>query len=166
MTENTRTPATVVCIGNSLMGDDGVGAAVARRLRDVCSSDDVCIVERPNADMGLIGHFTRPGRIIIVDAMDSGSPPGSVYRFDPDDTGVTELRSHNIHGMGVGFLLTSARMCGHDPDVTVYGVQVGDIRPRPDQLSDSVAEAVPDVVRMILDDVTARPNTTGTSRSS
>lgn len=148
---------TVVCIGNSLMGDDGLGAAVARELRKDGGSEGLCIVERPNADMGLIGHFSRPGRVIVVDAMDTGSPPGAVFRFDPDDVGVTELRSNNIHGMGVGFLMTSARLAGHDPDVTVYGVQVGDVRPNPDTLSEDVAAAVPEVARMVLGDIAGRP---------
>ncbi len=66
---------------------------------------------------------------------------------------MTSLRSNNIHGMGVPHLVANARLSGADPDVVVYAVQVGDVRPRPDQLTPAVAAAVPAVVAMIREDI-------------
>lgn len=145
-------PTTVLCIGNTVMGDDGVGAAVARLLQER-SDLDVSIVVRANAELALIGYFEGDSRVIVVDAIDAGTEPGSVFRFDPDEAGVTELRSNNIHGMGVGYIVTNARLSGHRPSVIIYGVQVGDVRPRPDQLTDEVAAVVPLVAEMIAHEV-------------
>lgn len=156
-TDGAGTPGdstTVLCIGNTLMGDDGVGAAVARALRE--SAARGCrIIERPNAEMGLIKYFLDGDRIIVVDALDAGVQPGSIFRFTPDQAGITELRSNNIHGMGVGFLVTNARLAGRDPDVTVYGVQVGDVRPIGEVLSPEVSSAVPVVAQMIAEEIGA-----------
>jgi len=140
---------TVLGIGNTLMGDDGVGAVIVRRLASRTLSPDVLVTERPNADMGLMRYFIESERLFVVDALDAGAEPGSVFRFDPDETGVTGLRSNNIHGMGVGFLITNARLSGARPEVVVYGVQVGDVRPRPDRLSPDVEQAVDIVVEML-----------------
>ncbi|MRR38600.1 hydrogenase maturation protease, partial [bacterium] len=140
-------PSTaVVGIGNTLMGDDGVGAVIVRRLAERRLAEGTVVTERPNADAGLMKYFLRYDRIFVVDALDAGADPGSVFRFDPDVTGVTALRSNNIHGMGVGFLLTNARLCGASPVVTIFGVQVEDVRPRPDVLSVSVEQAIDSVV--------------------
>ncbi len=144
---------TVLGIGNTLMGDDGVGAIVAREFALLDLGPDVAVVERPNAEMGLLKHFLDSDVVIVVDALDAGSEPGAVFRFTPDQAGITSLRSNNIHGMGVGFLVTNARLSGIDPHVVVYGVQVGVVGPRADSLSEPVAEAVPHVVEMVRNEL-------------
>lgn len=140
---------TIIGIGNTLMGDDGVGVVVARALESGALPPDVAVVQRANAEMGLMRHFTESAHIIVIDAIDAGAEPGAIFRFDPDVTGVTSLRSNNIHGMGVGFLLTSARLRGSSPSVVVYGIQVGDIRPRPDSLSPDVERAAREATEMV-----------------
>lgn len=139
----------VLGIGNTLMGDDGVGAAVARSLVRLGLPHDVAVLESPNADMGLVRHFRESERVYVVDAIDAGAEPGAVFRFSPDEAGVTSLRSNNIHGMGVGFLITNARLMGADPSVVVFGIQVADIRPRPDTLTDEVSQAAEAVAQML-----------------
>lgn len=148
---------TIVGIGNTLMGDDGVGAVVARSIASRGLPERVTVVERPIADMGLMRHFLDADRIIVVDALDAGAEPGSIFRFDPDEVGVTTLRSNNIHGMGVGFLITNARMWGAWPEVVVYGIQVGDVRPRPDQLSPEVQEAAERVQHLVEEELGVAP---------
>jgi hydrogenase maturation protease len=151
------TRVTVLGIGNTLMGDDGIGAVVVRRLAERGLAEDVRVIERAAADMGLVRYFLDSERVVVVDALDAGAEPGSVFRFDPDDAGVTALRSNNIHGMGVGYLVTNARLIGARPEVVVYGVQVGDVRPRPDSLSACVHEAVEPLVEMIERDLAGVP---------
>lgn len=101
------------------------------------------------AHMGLVRHFRESDAVVVIDAIDAGAAPGAVFRFDPDEAGVTELRSNNIHGMGVGYLLTNARLLGARPRVIVYAIQVGDVRPS-DDLTAEVAEACAEVGRMVL----------------
>lgn len=146
-----RAPRVAILgIGNSLMCDDGVGVAVARRvLEEGALPDSVEVVLGETAGMGLVRYFREYDGVVFVDAIDVGDEPGSVYRFGPDEAGVTELRSNNIHGMGVGYLMTCARMTGADPEVVCVAVQVGDVRPLPDELTQAVADAVPGAVALV-----------------
>lgn len=145
---------TILGIGNTLMGDDGVGAVVARTLAQRSLGDGVEIVERVNAEMALVGHFIRSDRVLVIDAIDAGAEPGSVFRFGADEGGVTTLRSNNIHGMGVSYLLTNARLSGASPECVIYGIQVGDVRPRPDSLTPAVQDAVNAVADMVACEAT------------
>jgi hydrogenase maturation protease len=141
---------TVLGVGNSLMRDDGVGVAVARRLLEEGGlPDGVEVVLGETAGMGLVGFFRESDAVVFVDAIDLGDEPGSVFRFGPDEAGVTSLRSNNIHGMGVGYLLTCARLSGADPEVVCVAVQVGDVRPQPDELTEAVAAALPEVAALV-----------------
>jgi len=164
------------------MGDDGVGVAVVRQLLAEAGYDvtpaqggpiaagvgryipdafgpglDAVVGE--TAGLGLIKHFREADAVIVVDALDAadrGAEPGQVFRFAPDEVGVVSLRSNNIHAMGVPHLVANARLTGADPEVLVFAVQVGDVRPNADSLSPAVAEAVPAVVALVEDEIAKR----------
>lgn len=151
MIEGGGRKAVILGIGNTLMGDDGVGPVVARacvlRVPDTC---DVVIGE--TAGMALIPLFLQGVPLLVIDAIDVGAEPGEVFRFKPDDAGVTGLRSNTLHGCGLPYLITTARLRGCDPDVTVYGIQVGNVMPDPDTLSVPVADAVEFAIELVVRD--------------
>jgi hydrogenase maturation protease len=149
----------VIGVGNTLMGDDGVGVLVARELEallpDTGPVGPICVIEGDTAGMALMPYVLESERVIFVDAFNVGDDPGSVYRMDPDAAGLTTLRSNTSHGVGIPYLITLARLQGHWPEFIVYGVQVCDIMCGPDTLSDEVRAVVPDVVDMVVTDVLA-----------
>ena len=146
---------TVLGIGNTLMGDDGVGVRVAEALasRSLGAPGDVVVVTGAVAGMSLVGYLRESPHVIFADAIDAGGPAGAVFRFDPDDAGVTQLRSNTIHGMSVSYLVTAARMAGASPDVSVFAVQIGDVRPRPDTLTPPVEAAVVPTTDLIAEKI-------------
>ena len=144
---------TVIGIGNTLMGDDGVGVRVAEELQTLDHGPGAEIVVGSVAGMSLVCHLLDSRHVIFVDAIDAGDEPGSIFRFDPDDVGVTSLRSNTIHGMSVSYLVTSARMSGARPDVIVYGVQVADVSCCPDTLSPPVEDAAARVVELVTEEI-------------
>ncbi len=148
----SRPVVTLLGIGNATMGDDGVGIEVARRLEETARYLGVLVVADGLAHMGLLRHFVESDVVVVIDAIDAQAEAGAVFRFDPDAAGVTQLRSHNIHGMGVGYLLTNARLLGHHPRVVVFAVQVRDVLPR-EGLSAEVAEAAGRVERLVEDEL-------------
>jgi hydrogenase maturation protease len=164
------------------MGDDGVGVAVVRRLLEQSGHDVTPLHGGPvaagvgrhipdafgpgldavlgeTAGLGLIKHFREADAVIVVDALDAsgqGAEPGQVFRFGPDEAGVVSLRSNNIHGMGVPHLVANARLVGADPEVVIFAVQVGDVRPNADTLSPAVAGALPAVAAMVAEEIARR----------
>ena len=71
----------VAGFGNVLRGDDGFGVEVIRRLREAdIPSRDVDVIEVGTAGIRLAQELLTPyDRLIIVDAMSRGQPPGTVY---------------------------------------------------------------------------------------
>ncbi len=147
---DTTPRTTVLGVGNSTMGDDGAGLAVLDALAEMSLPDWVELVKDETAGMHLIKHFRSSERVLFVDAIDCGAEPGSVFRFTPEQAGIHELRSNNIHGMGLSYLVTNARFLGSEPEVIVYGIQVGEITPDFDsELTGPVRVAVALVVEKI-----------------
>ena len=145
----------VLGIGNTLMGDDGVGVRIAEELsaHTLGGPGEVEVVTGAVAGMALVGYLRESPNVIFADAIEAGGQPGDVFRFDPDNAGVTQLRSNTTHGMSVSYLVTAARMAGADPEVLVYAVQVGDVRPNPDALTPAVAAAVVPTADLIAEQI-------------
>lgn len=136
-------------IGNTLMGDDGVGVQVAEELSSRDLGDDVTVISGGTDGMALSHHFIGSDAVVVIDAIAVGDAPGSIFRFTPDDAGITSLRSHTSHGLSVPAIMLAARLQGACPDVVIYGVQIGDITCGFETLSSDVAAVVPEVAEMV-----------------
>ena len=71
----------VAAFGNELRGDDGFGIAVLRRLEAMQPPvPDLRLIEVGTAGLRLAQELLSPcDRLIVVDAIHKGGPPGSVY---------------------------------------------------------------------------------------
>lgn len=147
---------TIIGIGNTLMGDDGVGVAVARLLQARTDlGPAVTVIDGATGGMALSAHFSTDDAVIVIDAIAVGDVPGSVYRLDPDESGITQLRSHTSHGLSLPNLIMAARLCGANPRVIVYAVQIGSITTGFDTLTPEVADALPDIVDLVIAEAAA-----------
>ncbi|HSK46721.1 MAG TPA: hydrogenase maturation protease [Coriobacteriia bacterium] len=142
---------SVIGIGNTMMGDDGVGVRVAEGLAERLDSANV--VSGEMAGMSLMPHVLSSDAVVFVDALAVDDEPGTIYRFDPDEAGITGLRSTTTHGMGIPYLITNSRLQGHWPDFVVYAIHIGDIMCGPDVLSPAVAEVLPKVTALVAEEV-------------
>ena len=143
----------VVGVGNEYRGDDGVGLVVAARLRGRVP-DGVEIVRCEQEMSRLIDAWQGADAAIIVDAVESGSEPGTLHRFNARDDAIPEhvFRS-STHAFGVGEAIELARALGRLPDqVVVYGVEGGDFAAR-EGLTAPVEAAVEVVASAVLDDL-------------
>lgn len=146
-----KQPVAVIGIGNTLMGDDGFGVQVAEKLHELLP--DVPVTTGHMAGLGLMRDVLSADKVIFIDALAADGEPGTMYRMDPDEAGITKLRSTTSHGMGIPYLITNARLTGHFPEFVVYAVQIGDIMCGPDTLTPEVERAVPEVVSMIAEEI-------------
>jgi hydrogenase maturation protease len=113
----------VIGVGNPARGDDAVGLEVARRVRSAEA------LERPSASLELIDLWEGADEVIVVDAARSGSPAGTLHRFDagerPLPGGVLATSTHSI---GVTETVELARSVGRLPRrLMVYGIEVSDV---------------------------------------
>jgi hydrogenase maturation protease len=145
----------VIGVGNVLRGDDGIGPAVAERVRAVAPADvavSVCEAEPSR----LIEAFENADLAVLIDATSTGAPPGTMHRFDASDAAVPsrELRS-STHALGIGEALELARALGRLPRrAIVFGVEGSDYTAR-DGMTAAVQAAVDPVSTAVLEEVAA-----------
>ena len=85
--------SVVVGIGNDLMGDDGAGPAVARRLLDVHPERVFDAASTPENFVAPIRR-AAPDTVVLVDAADFGGAPGEVRVASEEDVAGLMMGTH------------------------------------------------------------------------
>lgn len=94
----------LLCVGNSMMGDDGAGPLLAEKCAAAPKGNWVVIDggSAPENDIVAIREL-RPTRLLIVDATDMGLNPGEIRIIDPDD--IAEMFMMTTHNMPLNYLI-------------------------------------------------------------
>jgi hydrogenase maturation protease len=147
--------ALVIGIGNDLRGDDNAGLAVARMMKGEQPAG-VIILELNHDVTALLDHLSGFDVAMIIDATQSGSPPGTIHRFDASTVPLPDARlTRSTHGMTVGSILELARIQQLLPKkVLVYGIEGGQFI-HGSSLTPEVERAVRIVAQMIYADLGA-----------
>ena len=100
--------------GNILIGDDGFGPTVTRRLREhFAIPDDVCVFDAGTSVREILFDtilaHKKPAKIIIVDAVDCGRQPGELFWLDIDRIPQAKLDDFSMHQIPTSNLLRELR---------------------------------------------------------
>ena len=146
----------VLGLGNPLLGDEGIGVRVVEELKGLELPDGVTVVEGGTAGLGLIGLMEGYQRVIIVDAADMGHPPGRVVRFTPSEVQLKTVEAPlSLHQIGLGEVLALAKALEVVPaELVIIGVQPSRVEGGIG-LSPEVEGAIPQIVRVVLDELDA-----------
>lgn len=142
----------ILGIGNLLLSDEGVGVHAVRALaRDYRFSAEVELLDGGTAGMGLLAPLAEAGYLIVIDAVDTGSVPGTRVRLSDEEVpallGGSRLSPHQV---GLSDVLAVARMAGTAPDsVTVFGIQPASLEPGL-ELTPRVAAALPGMLQQVV----------------
>ncbi len=139
---------TVLGIGNALLCDEGLGVRAAELVREGAPAGTRILA------VGALGPELLPevegaSRLLVIDCVDAGRPPGTVVRLD--DLGrLGDGPSLSMHEFGLRDLLAMAALHGRVPEeVVVLGVQPARVSPALG-LSAEVTAALPRLVREAL----------------
>jgi len=139
-------------VGNILLGDDGVGPYVVRKLAaNYVFEDGVELEDLGTPALDFIDHITGLDALIVVDAVNNGEPAGTItlYRKEDLTRQVSGVRM-NPHSPALGESLLAAEWFGGSPkDVTLVGVSGESFSARC-VLSEPVQAAVERAIRQIL----------------
>jgi len=142
----------VLGLGNTLMGDDGVGVRVVEQLQGLDFGAEV--VNGATAGLSLLEKLNGYKRVVVVDAVDMGKAPGSVARFSAEELlGLPESQNFSLHEMGLVEVLKIGRSLNEDFDnLMVIGIQPKDLN-QGEKLSPEVGEKISEVIELIKKEV-------------
>ncbi len=142
----------VLGIGNVFQRDDGVGVRVVEHLQGAELPPSVEVWGGGSAILDLLNLISDRQKVIVVDAVQGGGQPGTIYRFAPEDVESDYHTVTSLHEIGLLETLALAQNLGCSPkDVVIFGIEPKEIGWGPD-LSPEVAAIVPHIVRLIIEE--------------
>jgi hydrogenase maturation protease len=147
--------ALVLGIGNPILSDDGVGIKVAREAEKNLNDSQITVSETSAAGLSLLDSILGYDKVIIIDAIQTKKgKAGQIYRMKPDDFSSAKRLSspHQINlvtALELGKMLNLAM----PREITVFAVEARDITTFSEKCTPEVEEAIPDVVKMVLEDL-------------
>ena len=145
----------VLGVGNSILSDDAVGLVVARRLEERFGGrEDADFGFNEEAGFTLLEESLGYDRLVVVDSILTGSPPGTVHRLDLSDLG-RSIHSNSPHGMNLATVIALGRSQGMDvpKDVRIFAIEVIDTLTFGEQLTPELGARVESIVREIGEEV-------------
>ncbi|MEU6430809.1 hydrogenase maturation protease [Microbispora sp. NPDC046973] len=119
--------SVVIGLGSDLRGDDAAGLEVARLLRGTLPPS-VAVVENSGDPAALVEAWSGAALAIVVDAVSSGAPPGTVHM--PLHLPARSLPRAGSHALGLADAVALGRALGRLPgELVVAGIEGGDFTP-------------------------------------
>lgn len=140
----------VLGLGNSLLGDEGVGIHAVNALAIEDCPHDVKILSVETAILDALPALEKADYVIIVDAMKVHRAPGTIYRIrlkDCDFGGPVA----SLHGLDIGRVLALSNR-ETLPEVVVIGVEPAIIHWSL-ELSPAVENALPNVLTAVKTEI-------------
>ena len=154
----------VLGLGNPLVTDDSVGLRVAAELKSrLADRPEVVVSEDYWGGLRLMERMAGFDRAIVIDAICTGAPPGTIHRLTPGS--IPTQRSASTHDVNLATALALGRTAGlhlpRDEDILLVGVEAEDILSFGEQCTPAVAAAIAPAVEEVVRAVESLAGTDG-----
>lgn len=138
----------VIGIGNDFRHDDAAGLVAARQLRE----RGVTARTHEGDLAALMDLWSDADQVILLDAVSSGAPAGTLHRLDASTTSLPrELFCGSTHALGLADAVELSRTLGTLPArVLVFGVEAADVT-----AGVGLTPAVERALRVLVEEVAA-----------
>jgi hydrogenase maturation protease len=144
----------ILGLGNPLVSDDSVGLRVAEVLKPLLAGrSSVEVSEDYWGGLRLMERMIGFDRAIIIDAVQSGSPPGTVHRLTPES--ISTQRSASAHDVNLPTALEFGRQAGvelpKNEHILLVGIEAEDILTFCEKCTPAVEAAIPTAVKTVME---------------
>jgi hydrogenase maturation protease len=146
----------ILGLGNPLVTDDSVGLRVVAKLKEVLAGRQGIEVDEDYwGGLRLMERMAGYDRAIVVDAICTGSPAGTLHRLTP--ASLPTQRSASAHDVSLPTALELGRGAGlslpRDEDILLVGIEAEDILTFGDRCTPAVEAAIDPAVEVVLEAV-------------
>jgi hydrogenase maturation protease len=148
------TKTLILGLGNPLVSDDSVGLRVAAELKPlVAGRPEVEVDVDYWGGLRLMERMAGYRQAIIIDAIRTGAPPGTIHHLAPGS--IATQRSASAHDVNLPTALALGRQAGlqlpADEHILLVGIEAEDILTFSEQCTPAVEAAIAPAVRDVLE---------------
>jgi hydrogenase maturation protease len=140
-------PVLVLGMGNLLLEDEGLGIRALELLQQrYVIPPGIDLLDGGTTGMGLLDDISGRDHVLVLDACQTGDPPGTLVRLAGDEVPVYFGMRISPHQLGLSDVLATLELSGEKPaEVVVLGLVPQSLEMRL-ELSDLVEEKLESLV--------------------
>lgn len=143
----------LIGIGQSLRGDDAAGLVAVQLWQDAhpVTAQQIRVEIAENPGVGLLNLLEGTEVAILVDAVQSGAPPGTLHCLTEKELATFLDGADSAHGWGIAETLALGRVIHPERmpgQMVIIGIEIGQIE-MGERLSPKVAAVLPETVQLI-----------------
>lgn len=143
-------PILILGIGNILLKDEGIGVYVANKLMGMPLPHDVEVMDGGTIGMDLLYYIEGRKKVIVIDTVKAGEPPGTMYRFTDKDLAEKKDFLRTAHGIDFTDVVRTSGILGSKPDEIVFiGIEPEDMNEGM-ELSALIAQRIPVIIELVM----------------
>ena len=143
----------ILGVGNLLLRDDGFGVHLINSLQGTVLPGNVELLEAGTVSHQLIPKLHEIDHLIVIDVVEAGDTPGSIFRFSPDDMRFPTEQKASLHQISLIDVLNMAALTGTKPKTVIIGVQPKDVSSWSMELNDELIAVIPRVKELIFEEL-------------
>ncbi len=123
-------PILIICLGNPLMRDEGIGIRLASELLvHLTDNSDVEVLDLGTGGLAVLHAIVGREKIVFVDCAIMGQTPGLMHRFTPGQVRSLKVRMrYSLHEGDLLNTLKLSRRLGECPDdIVIFGIEPKEI---------------------------------------
>lgn len=148
---NDSSSVLVLGIGNVLMGDEGVGIHVIRKLNRMKLPNGVDCLDGGTGSFLLLEPMQQAKRVVLIDATIDGNPAGTVTPLTPKFSS-DYPKTLTAHDIGLKDLLDAAYLTRGTLNVTLFAISIDAMQGLGMELSPPIAQRVEEFATMVLEE--------------
>jgi len=145
----------VLGIGNPILCDDGAGIRVAQEVAKQVNDPRITVAETSAAGLSLLDSIVDYDKVVIIDAVQTkDGKAGQIYRMGPEDFSFAKHFS-SPHQINLVTALEVGKMLGlaMPRKITIFAVEAKDTTNFSEKCTPEVEKAIPEVVKMVLQEL-------------
>jgi hydrogenase maturation protease len=121
---NLHRPVLVLGLGNILLHDEGIGVRVVQRLQQIYRfPPEVELLDGGTAGMALYEHIIERSHLIVIDAVNTGDPPGTLVSLEREAVPAYFCTKVSPHQMALSDILAALQIGDYPlPETILLGI--------------------------------------------
>ena len=145
-------PTLIICLGNPLMRDEGIGIRLASELSQrLVDNPNVDVLDLGTGGLTIIHAIAGRKKVVFVDCALMGEAPGRMRRFTPEEVVSKKIKTrYSLHEGDLLDTLKLSQSMGECPDdIVFFGIEPKEVAPG-EGLSKELESNIRDYINTIL----------------
>jgi hydrogenase maturation protease len=143
----------ILGIGNVLLKDEGIGVRVAEKMMQMSLPSHVEVLDGGVKGLDLLYFIDGREKVIVVDTVKAGAPPGTLFRFTDKDLAAKKGTLRSAHGIDFSDVISIADFMGiKPPEIVFLGIEPESLDASM-ELSPLIEKNIPVLINLVLKEI-------------